>query len=223
MNLPFKIIDLLLYQGLKKLYFHQNIEMLRNLNKKTTRFIKKFKLSPLLDVLIFAIIVLAFHYFWWHGLKKFLLTFMAFREFEQFLAHQVFLPAAWLVEHVLRYPIETAQNTLYFNNNGFVAVEGSCSGLKQFYQWVVLMILFPGSWKKKLWFIPLGLLVIHFVNILRIVILSVVVVHWPDYWDFIHLWVLRPFFYVVIFFLWVIWVEKINTPLLSNLSDDNIV
>jgi len=166
------------------------------------------KYRPLLDVGIFAIITVVFHYFWWHGLKSFLLDFAAFKNMEAWLAHQVFLPSAWIVENLLNYHIVTDNNTLFFDNNGYVAVLGSCSGLKQFYQWTVLMLLFPGPWTHKLWFIPTGILIIHLVNIMRIVILSIVVVHWPQNWDFIHEWILRPFFYVVIFGMWVAWVEK---------------
>lgn len=54
----------------------------------------------------------------------------------------------------------------------------------------------------------MGLVIIHLTNIFRIIILSVVVMNWPQQWDFIHLWIMRPFFYVVIFIMWVIWVEK---------------
>jgi len=185
---------------------------MNNSYRKLKELISKHKLQPLVDVMLFTIIIYSFHWLWWSGgLKHFLKAFAFFSETEEFLAHQVFLPAAWITEHVLRYPIKAMDNTLYFANHGYVAVEGACSGLKQFYQWTVLMILYPGPWKKKLWYIPLGLLVIHLNNILRIVILSVVVVHWPQHWDFIHLWILRPFFYVVIFALWVVWVEKLKT------------
>ena len=184
--------------------------MVRDVFREYSKFVKKYKLQPIVDVAIFAIITVCFHYIWWHGLKGFLLNFADFRQMEAFLAHQVFLPSAWIVENILQYDITTHDNTLFFGNTGYVAVEGSCSGLKQFYQWTVLMILFPGPWKKKLWFIPSGILVIHIVNIIRIVILSIVVVHWPQNWDFIHEWILRPFFYVVIFVMWVLWVEKIR-------------
>ena len=184
--------------------------MIKDLYQDYLSFIKKYKLQPIVDVAIFSIITVFFHFLWWNGLKAFLMNFMAFQQTEAFLAHQVFLASSWIVENVLSYNIKTLNNTLYFENNGYVAVEGSCSGLKQFYQWTVLMVLFPGPWKKKLWYIPLGLLVIHIVNIFRIVDLSVIVVHWPQYWDFIHEWLLRPFFYVVIFAMWVLWVEKIR-------------
>jgi exosortase/archaeosortase family protein len=175
------------------------------------QFIQQHKIQPLVDVLLFGLIIYIFHWLWWSGgLKHFLKAFVFFQETETFLAHQVFLPASWIVKNILHYPLITGNNTLFLPNNAYVAVEGSCSGLKQFYQWTVLMILFPGPWKKKLWYIPLGLLVIHIDNILRIVILSVLAVHWPAHWDFIHMWILRPFFYVVIFALWVIWVEKVR-------------
>lgn len=190
-------------------FFVKNTSVLKNWYKQANYFIEKHKLRPIVDVLIFSVIILFFHKFWWDwGFKNFLLEHMAFNEIEQFMAYQVFLPSSWIVEHILGYDITTLNTTLYFPNNGYINVNGSCSGLKQFYQWIILMILFPGPWKQKLWYIPLGLLVIHLNNIMRIVILSWILVNFPEHWNFSHDWILRPFFYVVIFTMWVIWVEK---------------
>ena len=183
------------------------------LQKYTTHFknfIIKNKLQSLFDVFLFAIIIYGFHLLWWQGgLKQLLSQYAAFHETEEFLAHQVFLPSAWFVKHVIGYNIHTIPNTLYFPNNGYIAVEGSCSGLKQMYEWTALMLLFRGPLKHKVWYLPLGILVIHLENIFRIIVLSVVLMHWPSHWDFIHMWIMRPFYYVVIFALWVVWVEKI--------------
>lgn len=177
--------------------------------KKAVLYINKHKLQPLVDVLIFMIIIVFFHKLWWTwGLKDLLLNYLQFAELEQFMALHVFYPSSWFVEHIIGYDIKTLKTTLYFPNNGYITVNGSCSGLKQFYQWIFLMILFPGPWKSKLWFIPLGIIIIHLTNIFRIIALSVIVMEWPQYWDFSHDWILRPFFYVVIFVMWVIWVEK---------------
>ena len=185
--------------------------------KKLNAFIEKHKLRPIADVLIFMVIIVFFHQLWWNwGLKNFLLEYLAFGELEQFMAYQVFWPSAWIVEHIIGYDITTLNTTLYFPNQGYITVNGSCSGLKQFYQWIFLMVLFPGPWKQKLWYIPLGMLVIHLVNIMRIVILSVILMNWPDQWGFSHDWILRPFFYVVIFTLWVIWVEKFRNKSLKK-------
>lgn len=183
--------------------------MLNSYCKTISGFIEKHKLRPIVDVLIFMVIIVFFHFLWWDwGFKNLLLEYFSFAELEQFMAYQVFLPSSWIVEHIIGYDINTLKTTLYFPNNGYIAVNGSCSGLKQFYQWIFLMVLFPGPWKKKLWFIPLGLLVIHLTNIFRIVVLSIILMNWPDYWQASHDWLLRPFFYVVIFALWMVWEEK---------------
>jgi len=184
--------------------------MIKNYYNKLVSFIKKYKLQPIVDVALFGIIIVFFHYIWWHGLKELLQNLAAFNQMEAWLAHQVFLPSAWIVKNIIGYDVTTANDTIYFGDYGYVAVLGSCSGLKQFYQWTMLMILFPGPWLKKLWYIPLGLLAIHGVNIFRIVTLSIVVETLPQHWDFIHLWILRPFYYVVIFAMWVIWVERVG-------------
>lgn len=176
-------------------------------------YILKNNLYFLVQIFFFAVIIYFFHWLWWTvGLEKWLSHYAFFHETELWLAHQVFVPAAWIVKHILGYSVQTANDTLYFSNHGYVAVEGSCSGLKQFYQWFFLMLLFPGLWKRKLWYIPLGILAVHLYNIFRIVVLSVVVVHWPEHWNFIHLEIMRPLYYGVMFVMWVIWVEKVSPP-----------
>jgi len=186
--------------------------VVRDYFSRINLFIKKNKLGPLVDVALFSIIIIFFHFLWWDfGLKSFLNKYGSFQEMEQFMARQVFLASSWFDLHVLGYHIKTLNTTIYFPEiNGYIEVNGSCSGVKQFYQWTVLMILFPGPWRQKLWYIPLGILIIHLNNILRIIILSVILENCPDYWNFAHDWILRPFFYVIIFALWVIWVEKIR-------------
>lgn len=63
---------------------------------------------------------------------------------------------------------------------------------------------------KKLWFIPLGVIIVHLTNVIRVVGLAMVMNYWPQHWDFSHDYVFRPLFYVVIFVLWVIWVERLK-------------
>lgn len=174
-------------------------------------FIVRHKLSFLVQLFYFSIIIYFFHWLWWSGgLKSMLIQLAFFHQTETFLAHQVFLPASWMIKHLLGYSFHQQDNTLIFSKKAYIAIEGSCSGLKQFYQWIILMILFPGLWKRKLWYIPMGIITIHAYNILRIVILSIVIKHWPMYWNFIHYWIMRPMYYAVIFILWVGWIEKIS-------------
>jgi exosortase/archaeosortase family protein len=179
--------------------------------KQYYQHFKSFYAGPFgfaIDIALFAIITYTFHVLWW-DFSAFIKSFAAVSNTADWLATQVFHSSLWINRNILGMQITTADpNTMWFSNRGYVAVEESCSGLKQFYQIIVLFVLFPGPWKHKLWFIPMSLFIMHMVNILRIVILSVMVIWKPEYWDFVHEWILRPGFYVVIFLLWVWWVEK---------------
>lgn len=182
--------------------------MLKTYFKRAEDFVRKHKLQAIVDVAIFAAITLAFHELWW-TYEAWIKSFGFVIGAADWLAKQVFESALWVNRSILGLSIVTSEpNTMWFSNNGYVAVNESCSGLKQFYQIAVLFILFPGPWKHKLWYIPMGIVVMFFTNVFRIVALSVMVIWKPEYWDFTHDWILRPFFYVVIFSLWVIWVEK---------------
>jgi exosortase/archaeosortase family protein len=190
---------------------------------KLKLYIKRHKLQPIVDVVIFGIIIYFFHWLWWSGgLKHFLKEFALFSETEEFLAHIVAVQSSWILDHLINYPIELLNNTIYTDKKNYVAVLGSCSGLKQFYQWTVLMVLFPGPWKKKLWYIPFGILIIHLFNLMRIITLVIVADHWPKQWDFIHMTILRPIFYLIIFLLWVLWVEKIRVSTKDKINKEKV-
>lgn len=107
--------------------------------------------------------------------------------------------------------------TYYFENSSqSLLIVNACSGFKQLLVTLLLLCLFPGPWKKKLWFIPVALIIMFITNILRIVILGVLLIHLPQYWDFLHMSVLRPAYYVVLFLIWVWWNEKYYQPSLKK-------
>lgn len=179
------------------------------LYRKLKYIVNKFGLKPLVDVIIFAAITYGLHWLWWNVWWKLgdgggFFAFLP--QIADWLAYHVYLNSSWFLDLIAVKHI-AADNTLIFPGTGYVAVVKSCSGLKQFYQILFLFLLFPGPWKHKTWYIPASLLLMYLVNVFRIVALSLVLFVWPDLWDFIHSWVLRPFFYVVIFAEWVVWNE----------------
>jgi len=128
----------------------------------------------------------------------------------QVMTGWVFNQSAWIEQHILNISLSVWDRTMYFENGNQITINGSCAGDKQILQFMLLLMIYPGLWKHKLWYIPLGMVIVHFTNILRIVLLSLVLIHKPDWWDFAHDTVLRAMFYVVILVLWIIWVELIN-------------
>jgi exosortase/archaeosortase family protein len=166
------------------------------------------KYSFILDIALFMIITYVFHKLWWQYSTE-IKSLALVSNTADWLARRVFEASFWIIRHTYdTNVIDEAVNTLRFSNRGWIAVNESCSGLKQFYQILVLFLLFPGPIKHKLWFIPLSIIIMHITNVMRIVVLGMITLWLPDYWDFSHDWILRPFFYVVLFLLWVWWVER---------------
>jgi len=83
-----------------------------------------------------------------------------------------------------------------------------CDGLSLFALFTCLIVSYPGSAKNKLWFIPAGLVLIHFLNILRITILCIIVLKSPSALEFNHTYTFQLLVYGFIFLLWMIWVNK---------------
>ncbi|MFN4811192.1 MAG: exosortase/archaeosortase family protein, partial [Bacteroidota bacterium] len=67
-----------------------------------------------------------------------------------------------------------------------------------------------GSWKSKLWFIPIGLLGIHTINILRIVILAIISNINNDWVDFNHKYVFNTIIYIFMFLMFTWWVRYVE-------------
>ncbi len=192
---------------------------------KILAFEKKYKLTPVREMLVFMTITLAVHYlyrFWsiHYGFRLFGIQIITPAVFD-FFSDILFYPSQWVNKNIIGLQFITQGRDMFFYSDlsvetnkciGWIGVNAGCSGLKQLIQFSILIMLYPGPWKHKLWFIPMGLLAIYLTNIIRIVGLSVIVTTWSnqDYFRFSHDWIFRPLFYVVIFGLWVFWVDKIQ-------------
>lgn len=102
------------------------------------------------------------------------------------------------------------ENVIRHENGISVQVIWACSGLKQAYIYLCIMIFSRGSWIKKLWYIPLGLLLVYLFNIIRIGFIVAFIEHHPTAFDFLHLYIFKYLFYILIFGIWVFWEEKIS-------------
>ena len=85
-----------------------------------------------------------------------------------------------------------------------------CNGITLFALFVGFIIAYPGKIVNKLWFIPLGMIAIHILNILRIVGLSLVVYYAPESLAFNHTYTFTIIVYSFVFSLWILWANKIS-------------
>lgn len=63
---------------------------------------------------------------------------------------------------------------------------------------------------NKLWFIPLGLFLIHFINIARISAITAFMEFHPEWFEVLHTYIFKYLFYGILFLFWVFYIEKIR-------------
>ncbi len=185
---------------------------LRTYYAKCVSWLNQKEIQPIKLVGIFILLLMSFHYFYGFWSSH---AFYPFHEEVDklfvFASKILFDHSAWLVKHVFKLDHTTREQTIWVVTNqdtwAYVEVSPGCTSLKQWLHFIFIMLLFPGPWKHKIWFIPMGVLVIHGVNIVRVVGLALTLVPWPTRFDFFHDYIFKSFFYFMIFVLWVVWVE----------------
>jgi len=186
--------------------------MLAKLDLKYYQLLKKFKLESFKDISYFVLIILVMHVLWrvWkHQFDFHIFGYDVLSPTHEWLTHHVRIQSAWFLNNILKINTEIDGQLFIFSPYSRMGVTPGCSGLKQFYQYFGIIALFYGTWKKKLWFIPLGLITIHLINLFRIIFLAVIVIYKLEWFNVMHDWVVRPLFYIAMFLFWVWWVEKI--------------
>lgn len=85
-----------------------------------------------------------------------------------------------------------------------------CNGIKVFGLFAIFILSFKGDLIKKLIFIPIGILIIHFLNIIRIAILTYISAVNPYILDFNHNITFQLFIYGSMLALWYLWIIKFS-------------
>ncbi len=100
------------------------------------------------------------------------------------------------------------QTRVMIKGDTMVGVGNPCNGLELFALYAGFIICFPGNTKSKLWFIPVGFIIIHFINVLRTTALAYIQFKAPEYLDFNHHYTFTIIVYAIIFLLWITWVNR---------------
>lgn len=88
-----------------------------------------------------------------------------------------------------------------------IYLDRGCLGRNLMGLYAGFIVVFPGRVRSKLWFIPIGLMLIFGVNILRIVGLYITNKYYPQYMDINHHTVFKYTVYALTFLLWYIWIK----------------
>ena len=191
------------------------------------------QLRPYRDVIVFVVTLLVANYFWkwtmngdeygeqvtWFGLD-------VTAPFEFMACHiaSVVYGLLSLFRDTVTMPDE---HTIRFASGVGTTIIWGCSGLKQSFIWLCLILTVRPIFKSsnsqilkfsiaKLLYILLGWLCCYVFNILRIFLIALLIEHHPDWFEVLHNYIFKYLFYAMLFGLWVIFVEKIRPHALSH-------
>ena len=97
---------------------------------------------------------------------------------------------------------------LYYNNLWVARIVEGCNAVSVIILFISFVIAFTGKFKQTVLFVLIGSLIIHVSNILRIVLLSISIYHYPKYKELLHGVIFPLFIYGIVFLLWIVWVNK---------------
>lgn len=169
-------------------------------------------------VLYFFVILLVSHFFW-----KYTMLGDESDTVVTFFGMDLSASFNWMSDHVakvtyamlafLGYEVKLGpENIISYDNGVAVRIVWACTGFKQAYIFTVIMAFYYGPWRKKLWFIPLGLVIVYLYNIFRITAIIALIEHNSNNFEFLHEGFFKYLFYGIIFLMWMLWEEKIRKP-----------
>jgi exosortase H (IPTLxxWG-CTERM-specific) len=91
-----------------------------------------------------------------------------------------------------------------------VSIKKGCDAAEPMAIFIAGIIAFPAKFRDKLAGLGVGLVILFFLNIIRIVTLFIVGVYFPDFFESMHLAVWQVAFIIVAIVLWFLWLKYIS-------------
>jgi exosortase family protein XrtF len=127
----------------------------------------------------------------------------------------------WLLE-LFGYTVFTGTDRLIgVDGTGGLWIGDNCNGIALFALFAGFIIAYPGSWKKKVLFIPVGIILIQLLNVVRVVVLAILDTYSRAWTEFNHTYTFTIIIYGCIFYLWMLWTNKISDTSLKTKEESN--
>ncbi|SHJ69140.1 exosortase family protein XrtF [Hymenobacter daecheongensis DSM 21074] len=106
---------------------------------------------------------------------------------------------------------------LRLNGQPMVHVGHPCNGLVLYALFAGFVLAYPGPVRRKLWYIPLGILAIYLLNVIRIGALALNHLYYHQSVEFNHHYTFTFVVYACIFLLWMLWARRLaDQPAVSR-------
>jgi exosortase family protein XrtF len=127
------------------------------------------------------------------------------------VSHQskVLLESFGYQTQVVPHPDEPSMK-LILNGEYLGRIIEGCNSISVLILFVSFIIAFSGKLKVTFFYILSGSVLIYIVNLLRIVVLTLGLHHYPEYGEVLHNVIFPGIIYGMVFLLWIFWVNRFS-------------
>jgi exosortase family protein XrtF len=104
------------------------------------------------------------------------------------------------------YANSTAPHIVSLNHIRVISIDTPCNGIPMMFLYAAFILVYPGSWRRKTWFVLGGLVFLHFLNLCRIIGLSYLSYYAPDFFEFNHKFLFQIVVYSVTISIWLFYI-----------------
>lgn len=129
--------------------------------------------------------------------------------FQDKVAYLLIASAVFIGDTIFSVSSQFFGRNIFIPNTSGIYVANHCLGIPAMVVFTLIILSFGGTAKNKLWYIPLGILGILFINCMRIVGLIVLMQKSsPFFWELNHKYTLLILTYGFIFWMIKTWMDK---------------
>ena len=156
--------------------------------------------SPVIKFILKAVLI----FIGWYLLYE--MWLLPAGDLDEWLSLNIIGASAGILDFI-GYDVYTVNRIIGIGEYPGIKIVDGCNGIAAMGLFFGFILAYPGSWKNRLSFSVVGIGIIYLINILRVVTLTITQVEWPQFFDFTHDYSTTAIFYIVIFILWMVWVN----------------
>jgi len=146
----------------------------------------------------------------WRVIRKCLFLWGQYGGFTQVFSYAYLKVSAFFLSLFgVEYNLDFASRKLWVEGSSqSIEIIYDCLGTSLFATFLIFMLAYPGKIKTKMWYIPMGLVIIFLLNAARMAALAVIAHKWYAHLDLFHHFIFAGFIFLAIFILWVVFVRS---------------
>jgi len=193
-------------------------------HKGLSNKIRNWNFPLIIQTWIFFLIILFFHLLW-ENFEFEIATFQPFILFNDAIGNFLLTTSPSIINPMLDVDITRNGISLILPSGLSVTYYFNLSGIKQMCLVIILFLIVPGPWMKKLWFIPVSLIIVQITVFVRFIMVIVNCLVQPEQVNFLLDVLFGPLFFVEFLILWLAWILLVaktvsfNHPSNSNLKN----